>query len=115
MNYNDPKEKEFINKLVQEYIDLQDQKGEGLFAIIYDQEKLKEQFEKFIKQIKIEIKRIAKTYKEETGKELTIFNCFDYFPYVILYDKIILLNPKIEFESRVLSEEEIINYQRRYL
>src|SRR5690349_9931706 len=84
--------------------------------IIYTQERLKEQFEKFINQIKKEIRKFAQAYKEETKKELTIYNCFDYFPYVTLYDKILTINPKIKFEIVTpLSEEESLKYQRRYL
>src|SRR6185312_16110231 len=80
MNYEDPKDKEFIIKLVQEYIDLQDQRGEG-FSIIYTQDRIKKQFETLNSQIKKEIKRIANRHKEEKGKELTIYNCFNYYLY----------------------------------
>ncbi|CAG8748290.1 5559_t:CDS:1, partial [Gigaspora rosea] len=56
MNYETPKEKEFITNLVQEHIDLQDQHGKQ-FANIYSQEKLKNQFKKINTKAKEEIKR----------------------------------------------------------
>ena len=112
MNYENPKDKEFIIKLVQEYIDLQDQSGEG-FSIIYTQERLKKQFETFNNQIKKEINRTAKLQK---GKELTIYNCFDYYPYIFLYDKIITINNYLtKIESKELTKKEIIDYQKKYL
>ena len=51
MNYENPRDKEFIIKIVQKYIDLQDQREEG-FSIIYTQERLKKQFETFNNQSK---------------------------------------------------------------
>src|SRR6185437_5016445 len=115
MNYENPKNKEFIIKIVQEYIDLQDQRGEG-FSIIYTQERLKKQFEIFNNQAKREIKRAANLHKEEKGKELTIHNCFDYYLYVFLYDKIITINNYLtKIESKELTKKEIIEYQKKYL
>ena len=115
MNYEDLKDKEFITKLVQEYIDLQDQSGEG-FSIIYTQEKLKKQFETFNDQARKEIKRTANLHKKGKGEELTIYNCFDYYPYIFLYDKIITINNYLtKIESKELTKEEIIDYQKKYL
>src|SRR6185437_9934749 len=115
MNYENPKNKEFIIKIVQEYIDLQDQREEG-FSIIYTQERLKKQFEIFNNQSKKEIKRAANLYKKEKRKELTIYNCFDYYLYIFLYDKIITINNYLtKIESKELTKEEIIDYQKKYL
>src|SRR6185437_400476 len=115
MNYEDPKDKEFIIKLVQEYIDLQDQRGEG-FSIIYTQDRIKKQFLTLNNQIKKEIKRIAKHHKEEKGEELTIYNCFDCYLYTFLYDKITTINNYlIKIESKRLTKGEILDYQKDYL
>src|SRR6185437_12310273 len=111
MNYEDPKDREFIIKLVQEYIDLQDQRGEG-FSIIYTRDRINKQFESLNSQIKKEIKRIAKHHKEEKGVELTIYNCFDCYLYTFLYDKITIINNYVEKnESKRLSKKEILDYQ----
>ncbi|CAG8684389.1 7953_t:CDS:2, partial [Gigaspora rosea] len=67
MNYENPKGKEFINKLVQEHIDLQDQ-SEKQFANIYTQERLKKQFKEINIRAKEEIKRTAQKYKRKLKK-----------------------------------------------
>ena len=98
MNYENPKDKEFIIKLVQEYIDLQDQRGEG-FSIIYTQERLKKQFEIFNNQA-------ARLTKKKKKKNY----CFDYYPYIFLCDKIITINNYLtKIESKKLTKE-IIEY-----
>src|SRR6185437_14336316 len=97
------------------FADVQDQRGEG-FLIIYTQERLKKQFETFNNQSKKEIRRAANLYKKEKGKELTIYNCFDYYLYIFLYDKIITIdNYLTKIESKELTKEEIIDYQKKYL
>ncbi|RIB09643.1 hypothetical protein C2G38_2208270 [Gigaspora rosea] len=62
--------------LLQEYIDIQDQKGKQ-FSTLYTKEKLIKQFKDLKDQLVKEIKRTAYQFKEETKKELTIFNTFE--------------------------------------
>ena len=88
MNYNSPKDKEFIEKLVQEYIEIQDQKSGSQFSKEYTKEELKNRFEKLRNQLIKEIKRTAQQFKDKTNKKLTIYNCFDSPKYKFLFDKI---------------------------
>ncbi|RIB00715.1 hypothetical protein C2G38_2233271 [Gigaspora rosea] len=76
MNYKDPKDRNFINKIVQEYIDIQDQKGKQ-FSTLYTKERLIKQFKDLKDQLVKEVKRTAHQFKEETKKELTISNTFE--------------------------------------
>ncbi|RIB23361.1 hypothetical protein C2G38_2171589 [Gigaspora rosea] len=63
MNYKDPKDRNFINKIVQEYIDIQDQKGRQ-FSILYTKERLIKQF-KDLKDQLIDSKELTTEKLEE--------------------------------------------------
>src|SRR5260363_85947 len=62
MNYNDPKDKEFIEKLVQEYIDIQDQKSGSQFSKEFTKEELLNKFKNLRNQL---IKEIEKNQSKE--------------------------------------------------
>src|SRR5260363_126763 len=86
MNYNNPKDKEFIEKLVQEYIDIQDQKSRSQFSKEFTKEELLNKFKDLRNQLIKEIKRNAQQFKRRTKTELTIHNCFNSPKYKFLFD-----------------------------
>ncbi|RIB18469.1 hypothetical protein C2G38_2036890 [Gigaspora rosea] len=114
MNYKDPKDRNFINKIVQEYIDIQDQKGRQ-FSTLYTKERLIKQFKDLKDQLVKEIKRTAHQFKEETKKELTISNTFESQNYIYIFDKVTIINYKLwEIDSKELTTEKLEEFQYQY-
>ena len=114
MNYKDPKDRNFINKIVQEYIDIQDQKGRQ-FSTLYTKERLIKQFKDLKDQLVKEIKRTAHQFKEETKKELTISNTFESQNYTFIFDKVTIINYKLwEIDSKKLTTEKLEEFQYQY-
>src|SRR5260364_407781 len=116
MNYNDPKDKEFIEKLVQEYIDIQDQKSGSQFSKEFTKEELLNKFKELRNQLIKEIKRTAQQFKNRTKTELTIHNCFDSPKYKFLFDIITHIDYwYFEEIEKNQSEENLNNHQHGYL
>ena len=115
MNYNDPKDKEFIEKLVQEYIEIQDQKSGSQFSKEYTKEELRIRFEKLRNQLIKEIKRTAQQFKKRTNKELTIYNCFNNLEYKFLFNKITKINWHLKEIEENQTKKNLKNHQHLYL
>ncbi|RIB07767.1 hypothetical protein C2G38_2213423 [Gigaspora rosea] len=99
---------------VQEYIDIQDQKGRQ-FSTLYTKERLIKQFKDLKDQLAKEIKRTAYQFKEETKKELTIFNTFESQNYIYIFDKVTIINYKLwEIDSIELTTEKLEEFQYQY-
>ncbi|RIB29655.1 hypothetical protein C2G38_2154722 [Gigaspora rosea] len=71
-----------------------DQKGRQ-FSTLYTKERLIKQFKDLKDQLVKEIKRTAHQFKEETKKELTIFNTFESQNYIYIFDKVTIINYKL--------------------
>ncbi|RIB24080.1 hypothetical protein C2G38_2169535 [Gigaspora rosea] len=82
---------------IQEYIDIQDQKGRQ-FSTLYTKERLIKQFKDLKDQLAKEIKRTVHQFKEETKKELTIFN----------------VTADAEIDSKELATEKLEELQYQY-
>ncbi|RIB07144.1 hypothetical protein C2G38_2215310 [Gigaspora rosea] len=74
------------------------------FSTLYTKERLIKQFKDLKDQLAKEIKRTAYQFKEETKKELTIFNTFESQNYIYIFDK--------EIDSKELTTEKLeLQYQ----
>ncbi|RIB23163.1 hypothetical protein C2G38_2172075 [Gigaspora rosea] len=91
-----------------------DQKGRQ-FSTLYTKERLIKQFKDLKDQLVKEIKRTAHQFKEETKKELTIFNTFESQNYIYIFDKVTIINYKLwEINSKKLTIEKLEEFQYQY-
>ncbi|RIB17364.1 hypothetical protein C2G38_2187513 [Gigaspora rosea] len=89
-----------------------DQK-ERQFPILYTKERLIKQFKDLKDHLVKEIKRTAHQFKEETKKELTIFNTFESQNYIYIFDKVTIINYKLwEIDKELL--EGTYNNNKEY-
>ncbi|RIB22812.1 hypothetical protein C2G38_2172936, partial [Gigaspora rosea] len=66
-------------------------------------------------QLVKEIKRTAHQFKEETKKELTIFNTFESQNYIYIFDKVTIINYKLwEIDSKELTIKKLEEFQYQY-